>query len=422
MVTASPAALFPRVKWSWLWGSKQTDITWTFAPFWMGFVLAAALYLSHSTGVMGQQPAWALHLFGRNLNISALLLFFYGPLVDAPHLWATVARTYTDREEWAARARLFLGSFAWFAIGPIVIALPYLLHATVGFPAGKENVSWLVWMRFFEFYALFHIAKQHWGFISLYKRKNADMADERENRADALFFKTAIWLPYAAMLTAPWYVDFDNQPFSFLNVAIGTHTLGWCLHIACIVAAVGLCAAYALFQYEQWRKGSARNGPKLAYMATVIGLYFITFSFSPLVATFWVAITGFGHCVQYHRVVWAYGATKYAVKPEAAQQPSLPSRIFASPGLYIALGIVFGIVTLQGPLGLHAEYAVARVVEGTSLHRFFSYLNQHDFVDVGVKLLAGVIGGVRLHHFYVDSKIWRVSKSAALAKNLNVAA
>jgi hypothetical protein len=43
-------------------------------------------------------------------------------------------------------------------------------------------------------------------------------------------------------------------------------------------------------------------------------------------------------------------------------------------------------------------------------------------LTLGARLAAAVIGGVRLHHFFVDSKIWRVSKSAALAKNLNVAA
>src|SRR5882724_2233573 len=177
MVTATPTAFMPRVKWSWLWGSRKTDVAWTFMPFWAGLVLAVALYLTTGTGVMNQTPAWSLNLFGHHIHIAGLLLYVYGPLIDAPHLWATIARTYTDREEWAQRRRLFLGSLGWFLIGPVVILLPYVLHATVGFPAGKEPEAWLLWTRFFEFYALFHIAKQHWGFISLYKRKNADMAD-----------------------------------------------------------------------------------------------------------------------------------------------------------------------------------------------------------------------------------------------------
>jgi len=101
MVTATPTAFMPRVKWSWLWGSRKTDVAWTFMPFWAGLVLAVALYLTTGTGVMNQTPAWSLNLFGHHIHIAGLLLYVYGPLIDAPHLWATIARTYTDREEWA---------------------------------------------------------------------------------------------------------------------------------------------------------------------------------------------------------------------------------------------------------------------------------------------------------------------------------
>jgi len=93
-----------------------------------------------------------------------------------------------------------------------------------------------------------------------------------------------------------------------------------------------------------------------------------------------------------------------------------------APGLYIALGVVYGIVTLQGPHGAHIQQWVAQAFDGSSLHRFLAYLNQHDALNLGARLAAAFIGGTRLHHFYVDSKIWRVSKNAALAKNLNVAA
>lgn len=417
MVTATHDALLPRVRWSWLWGPKA-DLAWNFAPFWLGFALAGVLFLTRNLGGTNDNPVWNLKLFGHDVHLTALLLYFYGPLVDAPHLWATVARTYTDREEWTQRRRLFLWSLSWWLIGPTVILLPYLLHVTVGFPEGKEALGWLIWTRFFELYALFHIAKQHWGFISLYKRKNGDAADVRENRADAWFFKTAIWLPYVAMATAPWYVDFDGTPLRFLSVQIGGWTLGSFLHVASDVALFALCAAYAFFQYDQWRKGIARNGPKLLYIATLIPLYFLAFAVDARVAVFWVLTTGVGHCAQYHRVVWAYGSSKYAGKDRQA----LPTRIFNSPSLYVALGIIFGVVTLQGPFGGVLQHVAARAFQGSSLQQLLSYLNEHDALSLVGRLTAAFVGGVRLHHFYVDSKIWRVSKSAALAKNLNVAA
>ncbi len=417
MVTATHDALLPRTRWNWLWGAKS-DLTWNFAPFWAGFLIAFVAYFARNLGGMNDNPVWNLRLFGHNIHIAALILYFYSPIVDAPHLWATVARTYTDKEEWAQRRRLFLGSLAWFVIGPVVILLPYLLHATVGFPAAQESLAWLVWTRFFELYALFHIAKQHWGFVALYKRKNGDMADELENRVDALFFKTALWLPYIAMLAAPWYVDFDGKPFTFLSGVLGGRTYGEWLHAGCNVVLLAMCVAYAFFQVDQWRKGKVRNGPKLLYIGTLVALYFVTFAVDERVAVFWLITTGIGHCAQYHRVVWAYGATKYAPQNER----TLPVRIFKSPALYISLGVVFGIVTLQGPVGFYVQHAIGVAFDRSGLHGFFSFLNHDDAVTLGARLVAAFAGGTRLHHFFVDSKIWRVSKNAALAKNLNVAA
>jgi hypothetical protein len=416
MVTASPVVLLPRVRWTWLWGTKD-DIGWNFAPFWAGLLLAGVLFAARDLGGVGDNPVWNFQLFGHPLNIAAILLYLYSPLVDAPHLWATIARTYTDPEEWAQRRRLFLGSLGWFLIGPVVIALPYVLHATVGFPEGKEPIAWLLWTRFFELYALHHIAKQHWGFISLYKRKNADLADATENRVDAVFFRVVIWLPYFSMLSAPWYRDFDNAPFRFLMQPIAGSTLGSYLHQACNLSLLVLCFAYAAFQIERFRRGKARNGPKLAYIATIIPLYFVAFCVHPLLAMFWVIITGTGHCAQYHRVVWAYGKSKYA---DNAQGPGLPTRIFRSVWLYIALGILYGIIGLQGPTGVAIQRHVAAFLQGSVLQRAFAYLDQNSLLDLAGRMTAALAGGLRLHHFYVDSKIWRVSKSAALAKNLSV--
>lgn len=102
----------------------------------------------------------------------------YGPLIDAPHLWATIARTYTDAGEWTERRRLLLGSLVWFLIGPGAILLPYALRAVSAYPAGDENLGWTLWSQFCTFYALYHINQQHRGFVALYRRKNGEAASE----------------------------------------------------------------------------------------------------------------------------------------------------------------------------------------------------------------------------------------------------
>src|SRR5437762_732389 len=133
-----------RVRWSWLWGQRN-DLVWTLLPFWLGFVFMALVY-----GTTGPAKAmWSFSLSGHRFSVMAALLFVYGPLVDAPHLWATIARTYTDREEWAARRRLFLGSLAALLVGPAIVLLPYAIRALVPLPAGVEKSGWTIWATAF---------------------------------------------------------------------------------------------------------------------------------------------------------------------------------------------------------------------------------------------------------------------------------
>jgi hypothetical protein len=415
MVAATSAIDAPRVRWSWLWGLKS-DIGWNLLPFWLCFVLATIIFAARDLGGADTNPAWNFTFAGRGIHLAAIVMYFYGPLVDAPHLWATIARTYADRDEWATRR--FLGSLAWLGIGPAIILAPYALRAAFpAVPARLETAVWVAWSNFFMFYALFHINRQHWGFIALYKRKNADNADPVENRADSLFFTSAIWLPFVAMLTAPWYRDFDGEPVLGTQIRLFGTTSGALVHASCQVLFACVCLAYGLFQVARWRGGATRNGPKLLYLATVVPLNYMAFAVHPLLAAFWVLITGVGHCAQYHRVVWGYGTSKYAGKTGKAR--SLPSVIFESPWLYAVLGVVFGVLTLQGP-GASFVRRIAAPALGGAFDRGFGFANTSEGFDLALKVFAVFVGGVRLHHFYVDSKIWRVSKSAALAKNLAV--
>jgi hypothetical protein len=402
------------MRWTWLWSVRE-DVTWNLVPFWLGLALGVFLL------TWWQVAAWAhWHVkfpeAATQARFTGLVMYLYGPLIDAPHLWATIARTYTDAAEWTERRRLFLGSLVWFFIGPIAILLPYALRAMSLYPAGHENLGWTVWSQFFTFYALYHINKQHWGFVSLYRRKNGEATSEYQ--IDRAFFTTAIWLPYAAWLTAPWYLDFDGAPLYLTRIAVGGTTLGHVAHLACHVLFIAVCLAYAGFQLRQWSRGVARNGPKLVYLATVIPIYYLAFTLNPLLAAFWVLMTGVGHCAQYHKIVWAYGTKKYVSPPEA-ETPSLPVRIFGNVWLYIVLGVAYGLVTLQGPGSNIAKTWIAGGLQST-MGALAPFVDRSAASDVSLKAVAAFISGVRLHHFYVDSKIWRVSHSKTLAKNLSV--
>lgn len=393
-----------RVRWSWLWTPKS-DLLWNLLPFWLGFPLIAALYLTRAGGTAPNEPGWVFSFAGRPVDVFVVAFILYGPLVDGPHLWATIARTYTDADEWAARRWLFISSLLALLLGPVMILTPYVINAFVALPHEALNYGFIAWSWTFGTYALYHINKQHWGFVSLYKRKNGD-SDARESRIDAWFFNTAIWVPYIAMFVAPW--DAAKQASASSSA----------IFAACHAVFLTLVVAYVGFQVVQWRKGVVRNGPKLVYMATILPLYYATFAFNPRVAAFWVLITSTGHCLQYHAVVWNYGTKKYAQKPAAERR--LPHVIFDNLWLYLVLGLLYALVTLQGPGANTFKAFGSGVLQSSVFAHTFTFLDQHERAELALKVLTAFISGVRLHHFYVDSKIWRVSKSPALAKNLDL--
>jgi hypothetical protein len=391
-----------RIRWMWLW-APRVDLLWNFLPFWLGFPLVAALYLTRDPGGAADHPGWSFG--GSSVNVLATSLALYGPLVDGPHLWGTIARTYTDAEEWAQRRWLFISSLLAFLIGPTLILAPYLLKLVVPLPTHTLDWGFRAWSWSFSFYALYHINKQHWGFVCLYKRKNADN-DAHEGQIDAWFFNTAIWAPYVAMTQAPLG---DVAPTQLQTV----------LYTACHAVFLTLVLAYSAFQLVQWRRGRVRNGPKLAYMATVLPLYYLTFATDPRIAAFWVLITGTGHCMQYHAVVWQYGTKKYGAKDPSTRK--LPNLIFDNLWLYIVLGVGYALFTFQGPGAKTFLHTSASFLHGSVFANLF-HVSSTEGMTLGLQVAAAFVAGVRLHHFYVDSKIWRVSKSPALAQNLDLSA
>src|SRR5579884_2705575 len=79
---------------------------------------------------------------------------------DGTHIFATVSRTFLDREARARNRTLFYGSVAFFfALGPALV----LAHMK----------GWLYLLV--GIWAYYHVIRQHYGFMVLYKVKNRDL-------------------------------------------------------------------------------------------------------------------------------------------------------------------------------------------------------------------------------------------------------
>src|SRR5207244_12848799 len=96
-----------------------------------------------------------------------------------------LSRTYFDRSEWTSRKRLMLGSLLFFVVGPLMVLLG------LGFTFFFLAALW----------AYYHLVKQHYGFMVLYKKKNNDLAP-LDNALDRWLLMFAFNYPFVAFIAS----------------------------------------------------------------------------------------------------------------------------------------------------------------------------------------------------------------------------
>ena len=116
---------------------------------------------------------WALWRFTHVPLI--VLVAIWAVVFDETHGFATISRTYLDAQERQRRGRWLWWSLAFFVVvGPILI----LCH--LGNVLELVTVLW----------AYYHVFKQHYGFMMMYKKKNRDFKPE-DMKLDKVFFAVA---------------------------------------------------------------------------------------------------------------------------------------------------------------------------------------------------------------------------------------
>ena len=98
--TLKEAAPARAVSVRWLISARE-DLVWFIGSVVTSYALFA-LYVWGWVPLVPMVAAWAI-------------------LVDAPHVFATFSRTYFDREERRARAKLLWWSLLFFAAGPLAV-------------------------------------------------------------------------------------------------------------------------------------------------------------------------------------------------------------------------------------------------------------------------------------------------------------
>src|SRR5438105_12221525 len=175
----------------------------------------------------------------------SLLWWFWSVGFDGTHIFAMASRTYFDREARRAHRGLFFGSLAFFfSLGPALVLLGWM-------PVLVMIVA--VW-------AYYHVIRQHYGFMVLYKVKNRDL-DPVDNFLDRLFLGAMLVFP-------PFHRFFVHHPeelgaparVALATVAPGIEPVLWGLVALAAAAWMGR-------QMVRLRRGEPLNIPKLLLFA-----------------------------------------------------------------------------------------------------------------------------------------------------------
>ncbi|HEX8851857.1 MAG TPA: hypothetical protein VF754_00140 [Pyrinomonadaceae bacterium] len=346
--------------------SARDDLVWFIGSVVSSYALFA-LYVGGIVPLVPMVAAWAI-------------------LVDAPHVFGTFSRTYFDREERRARKRLLCWSLLFFAVGPVMVLAGAFIPALAG--------SGLVFFFVAALWAYFHLVKQHYGFMVLYKKKNEDLAP-LDNTLDRLFLLLAFTYPFAA------FVARDAEALARVPPAL--HGLVSYMEAALLVATVCASLAWLGRQLQRVVRREPLNVPKYLLLAAAVPMHWVVLltpmPHKPLAI---VAILTVYHNFQYHRLIWFHNRKYVRAGSDARQRYGAAATISRRFIYYAAFGLLFGL-----------WYAAPRQ------YVTWSRLDTLE-KDLFAQLLLAFFWGYAFIHYHLDARIWRVRRDPALGQSLNL--
>ncbi len=334
----------------------------------------------------------AAHLF---LGVAAVTIYMTWVLaIDGPHVFATLSRTYLDADERAARAPLLVGSLGFFALGPASVAVSALAHLRLPYD---------LFLTFCTLWAYWHVVRQHFGVMVLYKKKAGD-TERADDRVDAIALYAGLLAPIVSFAVVHErtvaMAGFDAPP----PWADAVSRLAWTVFAASLVVL-------GARQVVRARAGLPVNWSKLLFLGAAISVSAVLFS-PPVAARIqyeavFPIVTSF-HNVQYLAIVWFFHQNRRATARRRRETPALFVRtlwVFLGAGIVFTIGyrVLLGCVFSAWP-GCDIGTQDMPLAAGLTVS------------DLGVAFLWGFA----LHHYYLDQRIWHVRRDAALSRDLRL--
>ncbi len=327
----------------------------------------------------------------------AWILFF-----DGPHIAAAFTRTYLDRGEWKARRSALLSSLLAFAVGPFCLLLTL--------PFGSPD-PFLLFLALSAFYGYYHVVRQHYGFLALYKAVNPER-DRTRFALDTWTLYLGCWAPYfyfllshpraRALLRLP--VDAPSAVERFLVVAVVS---AWALAVCSLLVRTAL------------GRGLQARDPRSTYLVMTLALYSLIYFGVARLEPAYAASNGpdqdflllsvlvtISHNVQYLALVWFHNKNRY----HGGGAFGAASWLNRTPALFLAGCGLFSVVVYAASACSTGVFPGCAILLETRVGPFSA--NQ-----LGLCLWWGLA----INHYYLDQKIWRVGSDPDLRKNLGLA-
>ncbi len=321
--------------------------------------------------VIGSSLAGYLYLF---LNLAlhvpiTFLWWFWSIGLDGTHIFGTASRTFFDREaRRQSRALLFGSVVFFFSLGPALVLL------------GQKPLLILIVAA----WAYYHIVRQHYGFMVLYKVKNRDLS-KLDNILDRILIGVMLVVPplNRFLVHHPEELGMPRR-WALAAMTPAAEPLLWTLVAATLLV-------YAARQGVRINAGEPVNLPKFLLFAGVFPLHWITFATLGWQAA--VPTVTIVHNLQYHALIWFHNRNRYSQDGASSRNGRVPAAVAKSLASYALLALVF---------------SLAYRIPGFHLGR-------------ASDLAFGFFCGFGLTHYYLDSKIWRVRRDPSLRMALKFA-
>lgn len=339
--------------------SARYDVAMVAIPFAIAF---GALFLVTGLGV--QEPLWAY------------LLCFVA--FDVAHVWATAFLTYLDGEAFRRRRALYLWPL------PIFFTLSFGLHLF------SPSAFWTA----LAYFAIFHFAKQQYGFVAIYKAK-AQEREKRDFRLDKLALWTGVLGPVLLWHATPagQFDWFDGGERFLVRLPDAARPL---VYGAMLVVG----SAWAVRQAQLYARSGHLNAGKLLWMSATWVSWFIGVRMTDhlLISAAFLNVL---HGMPFLMLVWHRLRSRYA-SGEGARVQTFVARMTRSNAWPLFYGGLFAI-------GVVEEALWDGVVWRTYLPGLMSG-SWPEVSAVAMSFWVALLSLPQVVHYFLDGFLWKLDR------------